>query len=181
MAAARRRFRADGLTATTLAAVAAEAGLARPHLYRYFEDKTELIAAVVAAETDEINDLRRREIEPLASFADQVVRALELSVELIRGDTFWSTLISPENVPYTAYAATASPEVRSANASFWVPLLAAARRRREVRAGLADDDVLAWLLALQFLFMERTELFPTAAEAGRYSRLFVVPALVRGR
>jgi AcrR family transcriptional regulator len=177
VAAARRRFRADGLAAATLGSVAADAGLNRPHLYRYFADKAELIAAVVAAETAEINDRRLVEVAGLPAFADQVVRALQLAVELIRGDEFWSTLISPENVPYTAYAAANSDEVRAANVGFWVPLLEAARARGEVRPDLTDEDVLAWLLGLQFLFMERPELFPTGEHVARYSRLFVVPAL----
>ena len=178
--AARRRFRATGLAGTTLEMVATDAGLARPHLYRFFKNKAELIAAVVAVETSEINARRRQQIAELHSFADQLVRSLELAVELVYSDDFWSSLITPGNVPYTAYAASSAPEILAANTDYWTPMLRAAEDSGELRPSLDHQKVMTWLLGIQFMFMERSEIFPTIADVGYYARTFVLPALVTG-
>ena len=179
VAVARRAFRQHGLDGTTLEMVATAAGLPRPHLYRYFRDKSDLVSAVVAAETDEINERRRAASAGLTTFADRLVRALELAVEVVHGDEFWSSLAAPGNVPYTAYAAAADPELAASNARFWSPIFDDAEAAGELRADIDRDDLLTWLLGLQFMFLERREIFPEVADVGRYVRAFVLPAIVR--
>ena len=179
VAVARRAFRQHGLDGTTLEMVATAAGLPRPHLYRYFRDKSDLVSAVVAAETDEINERRRAASVALTTFADRLVRAFELAVEVVHGDAFWSSLAAPGNVPYTAYAAAADPQVAASNARFWTPIFDDAEAAGELRADVDRDDLLTWLLGLQFMFLERREIFPDVADVGRYVRAFVLPAIVR--
>jgi len=178
LAAARRRFKQTGLAETTLEMVAKDAGLPRPHLYRFFKNKAELISAVIASEVVEINTRRWAQVRRLRSFERQIVRSLELAVELIRNDKFWASLIAPGNVPYTAYAASADPAILQSNLDYWTPILDRAQSRGELRQSLARQDILSWLLGVQFMFMERSEIFPSVDEVGRYARLFVVPALL---
>ena len=47
LAAAMRRFASDGYQSTTMADVAAEAGVSLGTLYQYFRDRTDLVAALV--------------------------------------------------------------------------------------------------------------------------------------
>ena len=178
VAAARRAFRQFGLAETTLGNIAAAAGLARPHLYRFFRDKSALVSAVVAAETADINARRLGALDGVTAFADRVVRALELAVEIVHGDEFWATLAAPGNVPYTAYAAARDPELAASNAQFWQPLFDDALAAGELRPDIDRDELLTWLLGLQFMFLERREIFPEPADVGRYVRRFVLPALV---
>ena len=177
--AARTAFRSFGLADTTLEMVAVAAGLPRPHLYRYFRDKSDLVSAVVAVETAEINERRRALVAAERTFADKVVRALQLAVEIVHGDPFWSTLAAPGNVPYTAYAATRDPALVASNAQFWLPIFDDGLASGELRPELDRNELLTWLLGLQFLFLERREIFPDACAVGHYARTFVVPALVR--
>ena len=176
--AARHRFKKTGLTETTLDMVAKDVGLPRPHLYRYFRNKADLISAVIVREVNEINAQRWDQVVRLRSFERQIVRSLELAVELVRGDQFWATLIAPGNVPYTAYAASADPDILLSNIQYWTPILDRAESRGELRQNLTRPDIQTWLLGVQFMFMERTEIFPTVKEVGRYARQFVVPALI---
>jgi len=176
--AARYRFKKTGLAETTLDMVAEDVGLPRPHLYRYFRNKAELVSAVILREVNEINARRWDQVVRLRSFERQVVRSLELAVELIRGNEFWATLIAPGNVPYTAYAASADPHILASNIDYWTPILDRAESRGELRQSLTRQDILTWLLGVQFMFMERTEIFPSVKEVGRYARLFVVPSLI---
>ncbi len=174
---AKARFKTTGLADTTLDMIAADAGLPRPHLYRFFKNKTELVSAVIASEVTEINARRWEEVRRLRSLERQVVRSLELAVELIEGDEFWSTLITPGNVPHTAYAASSDPKILESNTEYWTKILEAAKGRGELREELDANRILNWLLGIQFMFMERREIFPTIADVGRYAREFVVPAL----
>ncbi len=174
---AKVRFKVTGLAETTLDMIAEDAGLPRPHLYRFFKNKSELVSAVIASEVSEINARRWGEVKRLRSFERQVVRSLELAVELIDGDEFWSTLIKPGNVPHTAYAASSDPKILQSNADYWTRILEAAQQKGELREGLDEDRTLNWLLGIQFMFMERREIFPSVADVGRYAKEFVVPAL----
>ena len=159
--------------------VANEAALPRPHLYRFFHDKADLVAAVVAAEAAEVNERRRKAVARLPSFADQIELAITLVVELVHADEFWSSLVAPSTIPYTAYVAAHDPALVASNRGFWGPLLESGEKKGELRAGLDHGEVMNWLLGLEFLFVERKELFPTVDDVRHYVRTFVVPALVR--
>ena len=178
---AKERFRKTGLAATTLDMVADDAGLPRPHLYRFFKSKAELVSAVIADEVVAINARRWAEVQRLRSFERQVVRSLELAVELIEGDEFWSSLVTPGNVPHTAYAASADPKINEANEAYWNQILQRARDKGELREELEVGRVLNWLLGIQFMFMERREIFPSIKDVGSYAAEFVVPALKRAK
>lgn len=178
VATARRQFRRHGLDKTSLGMVADAAGVRRSHLYRYFADKADLVSAVVSAEAAEINAERRRRLTNVKGFGDRVVRSLELAVELVDSDPFWASLIAPGNVPYTAYAAANDPELLASNAAYWEPILDQARQQGEIDQALQDDEIVTWLLGLQFLFLERREIFPTAEHIRRYATTFVLPALL---
>lgn len=177
--AARKRFRKTGLVETTLDMVAEDAKIARPHLYRYFKDKSDLLSEVLVAEAHAINEQRRSKIKGLTSFADILVRSFEGTVEIVYADAFWADIISPANVPYTAYVATNDPRVLQSNMEYWEPILEAAEASGELRGGLDHEDILKWLLALEFMFMERTEIFETLEDVRHYAGTFVLPALVQ--
>jgi len=177
--AARRLIREHGLSEVTLAMVASEVGLSRPNFYRFFRDKAELIAAVVGHESAEINARMQKEVMRLQSFERQIVRSLELTVEIVFSDELWSLLVDPANVPYTAYAASGDPAMLAANKRYWAPILEKAAANGTLREDLDHEKIMTWLLGIQFLFMERREIFPTVKEVGEYAQAFVVPALVR--
>ena len=147
------------------------------HIYRYFRDKSDLVSSVVAAETKDINDLRRAALKGVRGLSNRVVRAMELAVELVSGDPFWASLAAPGNVPHTAYAAARDPELATSNVEFWQPIFDDALEAGELRPDIDRNELLNWLLGLQFMFLERRELFPDVADVGHYVRTFVVPAL----
>jgi AcrR family transcriptional regulator len=178
---ARRTFREHGLAGTTLDMVSTAAGLPRPHLYRYFRGKSDLVSAVVAVESSAINERRRDRLRSVDTFVERLVGALVLAVEIVDSDPFWATLAAPGNVPYTAYAASGDPELLRSNLEFWEPIFDEAATAGELRPGLDRGELLTWLLGLQFMFLERREIFPSVDDVEHYVRTFVVPALVPDR
>lgn len=174
---ARKRFRKTGLTETTLEMVAEDAGIARPNLYRYFKQKSGLLSAVLEVEAEAINELRSRKIEKAKGFPDQLVASMRATAEILHEDPFWAEILSPENVPYTAYVATNDPIVLDSNMSYWEPILQAADDNGELAPGLSHDEIRRWLLGIEFMFMERREVFPTPDAVAHFTKTFVLPAL----
>lgn len=68
--AATSLFLAKGYDGTTMDEVAALAGVSKPTLYRYFADKEQLYASIVAATTDDIDGLLRLVADELAAHDD---------------------------------------------------------------------------------------------------------------
>ncbi|MEV7869318.1 TetR/AcrR family transcriptional regulator [Streptomyces sp. NPDC088124] len=63
LAAASRRFYADGVTATGIDAITAEAGVAKMSLYNNFSSKADLVRAYLDARHEEWLELYRRRLE----------------------------------------------------------------------------------------------------------------------
>ncbi|MDX1735233.1 MAG: helix-turn-helix domain-containing protein [Halioglobus sp.] len=83
LAAARRCYLARGIGATGMKEVAAEAGIARSTLYRYFPGRAELLVATVKGEMLETNTHIRRKLSRYTDPADQLVEGLILALREI--------------------------------------------------------------------------------------------------
>ncbi|MEM1231769.1 MAG: TetR/AcrR family transcriptional regulator [Pseudomonadota bacterium] len=176
---ARNRFRETGLAETTLDMIAAEAGIARPNLYRYFKDKAELVSAVLVAEARAINEFRTARLKGVRGFPNRVVRSIRATVEVMAKDSLWAEIVSPSNVPYTAYVASHDEDVLRSNYDYWMPMLKDAQAKGEMDPELDLEEVMKWLLGIEFMFMERREIFASPKEVEHYAKTFVLPALLR--
>ena len=177
---ARKKFRETGLSETTLDMIAAEANIARPNLYRYFKDKSELVSAVLVEEAWAINDFRTKRLKGVKGFANKVVRSIRATAEVLTTDTLWAEIVSPSNIPYTAYVASSDSEVLQSNYDYWMPMLKEAQQKGDMDPDLDTEEVMKWLLGIEFMFMERREIFASPDEVEYYAKKFVVPALLTG-
>jgi len=84
--AAARCIARDGLSATSVAAIAAEAGVSRQTVYRYFAGRDELASGAILAAAEKVRAAIRSRIRALADPADMVVEALVLGLGAVRGD-----------------------------------------------------------------------------------------------
>lgn len=84
--AAARLIARDGLAAATVASVAAEAGVSRPTVYRYFDDRDALVNATLRVAADRLRTTVVERISELPTAADMVVEAIVLAVHEIPAD-----------------------------------------------------------------------------------------------
>jgi AcrR family transcriptional regulator len=84
--AAARCMARDGLPGTTIASVASEAGVSRPTVYRYFEDRDTLVSEVLGTAADRLRDTIIARMRELPDAADMIVEAIVLAVHEIPGD-----------------------------------------------------------------------------------------------
>lgn len=83
LAAARRCYLVSGIAATGMKEVAAEAGVARSTLYRYFPGRDDLLIAVIRGEMLKLNDFIHGRLGKYTEPADFVVEGMLLALKEI--------------------------------------------------------------------------------------------------
>jgi AcrR family transcriptional regulator len=81
LAAAKRCYLADGISATGMKDVAASAGMARSTLYRYFPGRDELLVATIKGEMVDLNERIRKKMAKYHEPADLVVEGLIVAIK----------------------------------------------------------------------------------------------------
>jgi AcrR family transcriptional regulator len=84
--AAARCITRYGLAATSVAAIAAEAGVSRQTVYRYFTGRDEIASGAILAAAEGLRERVRSQIRTLADPADMIVEALVLGLAAVRDD-----------------------------------------------------------------------------------------------
>jgi AcrR family transcriptional regulator len=93
--AASRCIARDGLAATSVASVAAEAGVSRPTVYRYFDDRDELVREALSAAAEGLRATILGRIREMHDPGAMVVEAVVVAVRAIPDDevlrAIWSS------------------------------------------------------------------------------------------
>jgi AcrR family transcriptional regulator len=103
--AAARCIARDGLSATSIASVATEASVSRPTVYRYFDDRDELIRSTMRVAAERLRTLVRERMETRSSAADMLVEAMVVAVAEIPNDpvlrAIWSSASQDRSIVVT--------------------------------------------------------------------------------
>ena len=81
LAAAKRCYLADGISATGMKEVAASAGMARSTLYRYFPGRDDLLVAIIKEEMMDVNTHILKKLSGYSNPADYVVEGLIVAIK----------------------------------------------------------------------------------------------------
>lgn len=159
--------------------VAAEAGLSRGSVYRYFADRDALVAAVIERTADRFVAASAADVDAEATLADQVAAAA-VFIRRHLGDEAL-TLHLPgarDSLLATVLGANSDRLVERWDA-FWLPRLAAAAARGEVRPDLDHRQAAEWIVRLMLSFA----VLPSAVvdlDDSEAVRSFVRGHIVRG-
>jgi TetR/AcrR family transcriptional regulator len=98
LAAAKRCYLADGISATGMKDVATSAGMARSTLYRYFPGRDELLVATIKGEMVDLTDRIRKKMAKYHEPADLVVEGLIVAIkEVPRRPLLRAVFVSEED------------------------------------------------------------------------------------
>lgn len=177
--AAERCMARYGLRRVSMGDVAAEAGVSRGSVYRYFADRDALVDAVLERTADRFVAASEAGLDRAPDLAGQVAAAVMF---ILRGGDDEAGLHLPgETDSLFATLLTARREVLFGRwVAFWEPRLAVAERRGEVRAGLdrSQTGELIVRLLLSFAVLPTVVSFD-AADPGAVAG-FVRDHLLRG-
>lgn len=86
LAATARCIAREGIAATSVAAIAAEAGVSRQTVYRYFRGRDELVLRAIRAASEGLRERIERRIGGLGDPAAVIVETLVVGLAGVRGD-----------------------------------------------------------------------------------------------
>jgi len=176
---AARCFQRWGIARTRIEDIAEDVGIARPHIYRYFESKDAIIHAVILREIRH-HHARLTKRFPLDGPAEPLILGCLLSgVFDAAKDSDTAFLVRSDGAPVTAKMLVSSEEIVAETRRHWVPLLEYARARGELRDGVDIAAATQWLTFLEFSYLALPELAPRRAHVAEQFRSFVLPALLR--
>ena len=138
-------LRRDGIRRTTVAGVAAEAGLSRTYVHRLFSDKSTLVSAALIRRDGEFWEAAHTRISAAEDVAGMVAEAVLLSRASPLGPLAL-TLAESEPEAYAQVMGTYVQDIVPGLFDFWVSELGEARRRGLVRDGLDLDDAAEWVI-----------------------------------
>lgn len=167
-----------GLAKTTMEDIAKEAGVSRPTVYRYFQDRTELTSALIDWRSREVLNKSKELLNEQDSFEENMVNGLIGTVSLARQDPVVSMFLGPRNQQGDSWMNVLNLAIELSHAR-WGEYFERMQKEGVMRDDLDQSDLYKWLALVQFsLFdlMEFTE--PDDPAHARMLRNFVLPALV---
>lgn len=134
--AAHARFVRQGITATTMAQIADDAGISRVWLYRFFDNRDDIVRGLMSREVQAFVAAVVAELDLTASATDTVLRAADLSIARLRHDPLLRHLLRAE-------PEAAAPFLVAGLGALWTTLvdLGASYLRR--RAGMSPAQARA--------------------------------------
>lgn len=82
--AAVKKFSENGATDTTMKEIAQEAGVGKGTLYRYFEDKEDLVSSLMSYGFKELTEELKAEIEGIETALDKIKKAVEVQLSFYK-------------------------------------------------------------------------------------------------
>jgi AcrR family transcriptional regulator len=155
--AAEASFERYSIAKTTMDDIAKEAGVSRPTIYRYFEDRDALISAMVERRSRTLFDKARAYLRKRPTFADQLVDGMIYLVERGRKDDVIRLIVSPEHVDMATALLGSSGLATRLNLEMWSPLIEEARVRGEVRPNLTDAQICDWITLVELVLVGRMD------------------------
>ena len=161
---------------TRLEDVAAEAGISRPLLYQFFANRQALMDAVINRQIEKHLELQAKKMPANASFVNSVIEGSIVAIELARQDKILTDLIEHSSVKHLPELLL-NPQQPAHHTvlKLWRPIFDKARKSGEIRAELSDDDIMEWLLSVNYMFGLRSDITPSRQRELLSS--FVAPAL----
>jgi len=179
LSAAASCFRRIGVAATRMEDIADEVGMQRPHLYRHFSGKDDIVRQVIVDEVRRRGrDLRRR-ISLRGPVGPLLLESIMNGLELSAADWVTQYMVSPEAAHDVERIIAAPGGVVDSGWDYWGPLIAYGRGRGEIRDDLDDAEIVRWFISLTFMLLQNPGLFASFGGPGHYLELFVIPAVLK--
>lgn len=149
--AAEQCLRHLGLRRLSMGDVATQAGLSRGSVYRYFPDRRTLVDAVLERTAQRFVDASTVTVDRRRTLAGQVGEAAVFILAHRAGDLTLRLPAEEESL----FATLLTARIRGLVArwvEFWLPRIAEAERRGEVRPGIDRRQAAEWIVRLMLSF-----------------------------
>jgi AcrR family transcriptional regulator len=159
--------------------VATEAGMSRGSVYRYFSDRDTLVAAVLERTAARFVEASAADVDAEATLAGQVAAAAVFIRRHLADADLTLRLPGDRDSLMATLLSAGSTRLVAQWTDFWLPRLAAAHARGEVRPDLDDARAAEWIVRLMLSFAVLPSVVVDLADPGAV-RSFVADHIVRG-
>ncbi|MFL6090111.1 MAG: TetR/AcrR family transcriptional regulator [Aeromicrobium sp.] len=172
-------FAQFGVERTTMADVAAYAGVHRATMYRYFADRDQLILAVLMRASAPLFERAAEELGTRGDAETAVVEAVSLAIDEALTDVQLTSLFGAASGKAAVHVAALSNEFFARAFETTVPTLRDAQASGRLRPGIDPEDACRWLMRIAMSLLSsdpRIEL----RELRRLLRTYVTAAIFLG-
>jgi AcrR family transcriptional regulator len=176
LAAAELCIERHGIRKTTMEDIAQEAGMSRPAVYRYFDDREDLFIAIISVHTRLLLDKAHKFIARRDNLVDQIVDGVIYLAENGRQDPFTRYMVDLDGTDIGRRMVTSGMS-ETLVSEFWDPFLDAAVKAGTLPENLSRHDIHLWLRSLCLMIMRGLE--DGQATSRRYRAIlqtFIAPA-----
>jgi AcrR family transcriptional regulator len=149
--AAERCMRRHGIRRVSMADVAAQAGLSRGAVYLHFTDRAALVDAVLARTATRFVASSESQVRRRRTLATQVAEGAVFIREHL-GDSVLTLGLPGDDELLATILSVQIERLVGEWVDFWLPLLADAERRGEIRSDLDHRQVGEWIVRLLLSF-----------------------------
>lgn len=150
--AAERCLQRYGMRRVSMGDVAAEAGMSRGTVYRWFGDRTTLVDAVLVRVAERFVASSEAEVDRRRTLAGQVGEGAVFICQHLRDGVVTLTLPGEHDSLFATLLTANQATLVDRWVTFWLPRLAAAARRGELRADLDHRRAAEWIVRLLLSF-----------------------------
>lgn len=143
--AAWRCYKQNSVHKTRMDHIAREAKVSRTTIYRYFQNRHEVLMGVILRALQEVNDRVRERCAETKTFAEFLVEALVGSAELVPQSPVFSVLWDEETVIMSRVKIGAT-EIFAIMSKYYRPRFDVAKAAGEVRDGIDFDQCMIWII-----------------------------------
>ena len=177
--AACRCYAANTIYKTSVEHIAREAKVSRTTIYRYFENRDEVLTGVLVRAIFEINKKIRAKVADTSSFADYLIESQVLLVEMVPKVPLFAMFLQEQSAVMNRLC-IGSADVSGLLTDFFQQRFDAAKAAGEVRDGVEIGPMIDWILHISSAYL----LSPTTVRSGAYDwrnllRQFLLPAILR--
>jgi len=176
--AAWRCYEANTVYKTSMEHIAREAKVSRTTVYRYFENRDEVLTGVVMRALHQLIDQIRNDVVETDNFGEFVVEALVRGVKAVPKSAVFSLMLQEQSTVISRVY-IASPKTLSILIDFFSDRFELAKRAGELRDGVELLPMIDWLIHAVSAYMLAPTSMQSADDWRKMLRMFLVPALVR--
>lgn len=178
IAGATRCFERFGIRRTSMNDIADEAKVSRNTLYRFYSDRTALVADVLVARVMLAIDAMRDFHDQHATLESALVETPIFALRILQKDAVFNDILeNSADRQIESIALNGTPEIREAVAAVWRPSFKQARKSGELTSTRSDERLIEGIREIAGLMTLRNDLDEEGQR--RFLSDFLIPAILR--
>jgi AcrR family transcriptional regulator len=153
LSAARRCYLAAGIEKTGMREVAAQAGVARSTLYRYFATRDEVLVAVIRQDMVSLGERLRLCLKAYPEPEHHIVEGLVLAIEEIPRLPLLNAVFASETGSRARRVIWGSPEIIELGNDFMQDVIAPALQQNRLQDQVAPEVLVEWVYRILISFL----------------------------